>query len=105
MFGQENDISVAVCGSSLISHQVQLLRELGVEELIIGFDKQFQQINDDEFKRWTKKLINIHKKYSPYLTISFLFDKENNLLSYKDSPTDKGKEIFLELFERRIYLK
>ena len=105
MFGQENDISVAVCGSSLISHQVQLLRELGVEELIIGFDKQFQQINDDEFKRWTKKLINIHKKYSPYLTISFLFDKENNLLGYKDSPTDKGKEIFLKLFERRIYLK
>lgn len=104
MFGQENDISVAVCGSSLISYQVQMLRELGAEELIIGFDKQFQQIGDEEFKRWIKKLTNIHKKYSSYFTISFLFDKENNLLQYKDSPTDRGKEIFLKLFERRIYL-
>lgn len=104
MFGVENDISVAVCGSSLINYQVQLLLNLGVEEIIVGFDKQFQKPNDDEFKRWVKKLTNIHKKYSQYATISFLFDKDGDLLSYKDSPTDKGKDIFLKLFERRIYL-
>lgn len=104
MFGVENDISVAVCGSSLINYQVQLLLNLGVEEIIVGFDKQFKEPNDDEFKRWVKKLTNIHKKYSQYVTISFLFDKNGDLLDYKDSPTDKGKDIFLKLFERRIYL-
>ena len=104
MFGVENDISVAVCGSSLINYQVQLLLNLSVEEIIVGFDKQFKEPNDDEFKRWVKKLTNIHKKYSQYVTISFLFDKNGDLLDYKDSPTDKGKDIFLKLFERRIYL-
>lgn len=104
MFGEENDISVAVCGSSLINYQVQLLLNLGVEEIIVGFDKQFQKSGDEEFIRWTNKLTNIHKKYSQYVNISFLFDKDGDLLDYKDSPTDKGKDVFLKLFERRIYL-
>ena len=102
-FGEENDITVACCGSSLISYQVQLLLSLGVEEIIIAFDKQFKEIGDDEFKRWTKKLMDIHKKYSSYATISFIFDKKNKL-EYKDSPIDKDKEVFLELFNKRIYL-
>lgn len=102
-FGEENDITVACCGSSLISYQVQLLISLGVEEIIIAFDKQFKEIGDDEFKRWTKKLTDIHNKYSKYAIISFMFDKWN-LLDYKDSPIDKDKDIFLKLFNRRIFL-
>ena len=102
-FGEENDISVAVCGSSLISYQVKVLLSLGVEEIIIAFDKQFKEVGDEEWKRWTKKLKSIHKKYSPYVQISFLFDKWN-LLDYKDSPIDKGPDIYLELFKKRIIL-
>lgn len=103
MFGEESDITVACCGSSLIAYQVKLLLSFGVEEIIIAFDKQFQKIGDDEFKRWKRKLIDINKKYSSYATISFMFDKWD-LLEYKDSPIDKGKDVFLELFERRIIL-
>lgn len=102
-FGEDNDISVACCGSSLVTYQVQLLLSLGVEEIIIAFDKQFKELNDDEHKRWVKKLKGIHEKYSMYVQISFLFDKWN-LLRYKDSPIDRGKEIFLELYNRRIML-
>ena len=100
-FGIENDISVACCGSSLIAYQVKLLLDLGVEEIIIGFDKQFQEFNDDEHKKLVKNLKNIHKKYGAYVHISYMFDKWD-LLGYKDSPIDKGKEVFLELFKRRI---
>lgn len=103
-FGEENDISVACCGSSLITYQVKLLLSLGVTEIVIAFDKQFQKIGDDEFKRWTKKLKDIHKKYSPYVTISFMFDRTGTKLQYKDSPIDRGKEVFLELFKERIFL-
>ena len=100
-FGIENDISVACCGSSLIAYQVKLLLDLGVEEIIIGFDKQFQEFNDDEHKKLVKNLKNIHKKYGAYVHISYMFDKWD-LLGYKDSPIDKGKDVFLELFKRRI---
>ena len=67
------------------------------------FDKQFQQIGDSEFKSWTKKLKDIYKKYSPYVKITFMFDKEN-LLEYKMSPIDNGKDVFLELFNKRFSL-
>ena len=103
LFGIENDLSVAVCGSSLINYQVQLLLDLGVEEVVIAFDKQFKEIGDDEWKLWTKKLQELHKKYSPMTQISFMFDKWN-LLGYKDSPIDCGKDIFLELFNKRVVL-
>lgn len=102
-FGMENDISVAVCGSNLINYQFNLLTDLGVKEIIIGFDKQFKEIGDDEWEVWTKKLTDIHTKYSPYCNISFLFDKQN-LLGYKMSPIDAGKEIFMKLYKDRIRL-
>ena len=102
-FGGNADISVAVCGSNLINYQVQLLLSLGVEEICIAFDKQFQEIGDDEWKRWTKKLKELNRKYSPLVQISFLFDKMN-LLGYKDSPIDRGPEIFMQLFKERIVL-
>ena len=102
-FGIDNDISVAVCGSSLTAYQVELLQSLDVEEIVIAFDKQFQEIGDKEFKGWTKKLKEINKKYGILTRISFMFDKWN-LLGYKDSPIDRGPEIFIQLFERRIML-
>lgn len=102
-FGISADISVAVCGSSLTNYQVNLLMELGIDEICIAFDKQFQEIGDEEWKKWKEKLTNINNKYSSMIKVSFLFDKWN-LLGYKDSPIDKGPNIFQELFKRRVIL-
>ena len=102
-FGKENDISVACCGSSLITYQVQLLLSLQVNEIVIAFDKQFKEIGDDEWKKWTEKLKGFHKKYGSLVQISFMFDKQN-LLDYKASPIDHGKEVFMKLFKERISL-
>lgn len=102
-FGEENNIAVASCGSALINYQVKLLLSLGVKEIIIAFDKQFKEIGDDEWKRWTKKLKDINMKYGKECQISFMFDKWD-MLGYKDSPIDKGPDIFMELFKRRIIL-
>lgn len=102
-FGIDNDLSVAVCGSSLINYQVQLLLSLGVEEIIIAFDKQFQKIGDEEWKKWTKKLRDLHKKFGSLVQLSFMFDLKNNI-GYKDSPIDCGKETFIKMFNERVVL-
>lgn len=102
-FGIENDNSVACCGSNLISYQAELLLSLGVQEIVIALDRQYQEIGDDEWKNWTKKLYNLHYKYGKYVQISYMFDKEY-LLGYKDSPIDAGIDVFLELFKKRIIL-
>ena len=102
-FGMENDISVAVCGSSLSNYQIQLLLDLGIQELIIAFDKQFKKLNDEEHLNWVRKLKEINKKFKKYVNISFVFEKED-LLEYKMSQIENGTEIFLTLFEKRISL-
>lgn len=103
-FGENNDITVACCGSNLLSHQVDLLLSLGVEEIIIGFDKQFKKIGDDEWKRLTANLKKLHQKYGAKVQISYLFDKED-ILEYKMSPVDAGKEKFLQLFKERVRIE
>ena len=103
-FGTENDISVAVCGSNLINYQVEILKSLGIEEIIIAFDKQYQEYKDKEYIKWEEKLINIYKKYGGFIQISFILDIDC-LLGYKDSPVDKGPDIFLELFNNRKEVK
>ena len=103
MFGQKNNIAVAICGSSFISYQAWLLINLGVEEIIVGLDKQYQEFNDGEHKKLVHNLKQIHKKYGQFVKISYLFDKED-LLNYKDSPTDRGKDIFMELYKKKVNL-
>ena len=102
-FGLENDISVACCGSSVSAYHIQMLLDIGVEEIIIALDRQFQEIGDDEFKRLKANLIRLHNKYKNYVNISFIFDKKM-ITGYKSSPTDGGPEKFLQLFKERIIL-
>lgn len=102
-FGRENDISVACCGSSVSSVQMSILLNLGVKEIVIAFDRQFQKKNDEEFKHLVKNLKAINTRYGQYTTISFMFDTED-MLPYKASPIDCGPEIFLDMFKKRIIL-
>lgn len=103
MFGQDNNIACAICGSAFIQYQAWLLIQLGVEEIIIGLDKQYQELNDKEHKKLVKNLKQIYNKYGHYVKVSFLFDK-GHLLDYKDAPTDKGKNTFMELYKNKINL-
>ena len=102
-FGLENDISVACCGSSVSAYQIQMLLDAGAEEIIVAFDRQFQNIGDEEFKHLKTNLLRLRNKYKNFATISFIFDK-NMITNYKASPIDEGPEKFLQLFKERIIL-
>ena len=100
-FGTKSNICVAVCGSSISQYQFQLLLDLGVKEIVLGFDKDFQEMRGKEYDDVVKKIDNIYNKYKNRITISVLFDKWN-LLGYKASPLDCGKEAFLYLWRNRV---
>lgn len=102
-FGWENNISVACCGSNLSSYQIQLLKSIGAKEIIVAFDRQFQEIGDKEYKHLVKNLTKINNKNNQSILISFIFDK-NMITNYKASPIDEGPEKFLKLFKERIIL-
>ena len=102
-FGYDNNICVACCGSNIVNYQIELLLSLGVQEIIVAFDKQFKEPGDTEWQKLTANLTNIHNKYGKYAQVSYMFDKEDKL-EYKASPFDAGQDVFMYLFERRVTL-
>ena len=77
--------------------------ECGAEEIIVAFDRQFQEIGDKEFKHLKSNILKLHNKNKNYIKMSFIFDKKM-ITGYKSSPIDEGKEKFLQLFKERIIL-
>ena len=102
-FGWENNISVACCGSNLSAYQIQLLIDNGAEEIVVAFDRQFQEIGDKEFQRLKANLLKLYEKYKNFVKITFIFDSKM-ITGYKSSPVDEGPEKFLQLFKERIVL-
>ena len=101
MFPMDN-ISLALSSSSLSNFQVKRLVELGVEEVVIALDKEYKDYDSNERRIYEIKLKKtIIDRLKPYFMVSVIMDKDN-LLGYKQSPTDHGKDVFLELYKNRI---
>lgn len=95
--------STAAFGMKFSRHQFEALMELGVEEIIIAFDKQFKERNnfDNEYYNMFNLFDRISSNYEPFgVKITYMFDLDDDL-EYKDSPIDKGIEIFHKMFSER----
>lgn len=98
IYPNEN-FSVATLGKKITLDQLNLLLKLKPSEVILAYDKDYR--NEKERKQKIEeyeKIINILK---PYFACSILVDY-NNKLDYKDSPIEKGKEVFEELIKIRL---
>ena len=97
--------TVACCGSNLNKFQVSLLTNiLGANEITIAFDKEYEDWHSEEAQEYRRKIENMCKKYKGQATFYYIWDMYN-LLGLKDSPFDKGKEIFEELYKHRIRVR
>ncbi len=101
-----NGFGVGVCisGSSFSDRQLDLIKNLPIEEVIIALDKEYEQIGDDLERYYAQKIEKtMADKLKPYFSVSVIWDKKG-LLNMKDSPTDRKKDTWLELFRNRISL-
>lgn len=100
----DQSIGLCVSGSSLTVYQLEILKKLEIEEIVIAVDKEFNNIGDEDEKLYASKIEKVFKnKLSPYFRVSVLWDM-NNALNLKDSPTDRGKDTFLQLLQNKIYI-
>lgn len=99
--GVKNNISVGMCGSTLSNYQFNLLLDAGAKEICIAVDRDFKELYDDEYFKVLKKMEKMYQKYSPSCNISFMFDTKG-LTGYKMSPTDCGRNIFMDLWRERL---
>lgn len=104
-FGIENNFTLALCGCAKVSNtQRDLLLELGVEEVIIALDRQYEVVGSEEYNEWLKHLrIKIINPLLPYFRVAVLWDTKDTL-KYKQSPTDVGREVLLKLMKEKIYI-
>lgn len=101
---ENGNFSVALSSSSLSNFQVEILKELGVEEVIVGLDKEYELYGSDEEKMYARKVRkSIINKLTNFFNVSVIWDR-SNLLSLKQSPTDRGYEVFKELYDNRIFI-
>ena len=94
-FGHYNNISVASCGSNISQYQIDLLISRGANKILIAFDKEGEDWAEKE--KYYNKLESICKRYKNKVQMGFIWDSQD-LLELKESPIDKGKEVFLELY-------
>lgn len=110
-FYGEFNFTCAVCSSNITNSQRDLALSLGVEEVFIAFDKfrarkeeESEELYNERLIEYQERLIKFGKKFAPYARVYILYDCDN-LLDYKDSPVDQGKEVLEYLMKNKIEIK
>lgn len=107
----EDAFVVATCGFNISNWHRDMILSLGVEEVILGYDKdyeptEFENYNPDgeEFKkyeRFVNRIYSLAHKFTSYCRTYVLWDNLG-LLDKKMSPFDKGKEVLETLMKNKI---
>lgn len=103
-YGVDNCFCVATCGSSLSQDQINLIMQLGVTEVIIGYDREFEgKFGDPDTEAYEQKLLKLVKPLTLYFNTYVIMDYDH-LTPYKASCTDCGKEILETLMKQKRYI-
>lgn len=99
----ETNIGLALSSSNLSKFQIEILKSLGVEEVIVALDKEFDTLGSNEEIMYRKRIMKtiLNRLKAEGFMVSVIWDSFN-LLSRKDSPTDKGKTTFDKLLSSRF---
>jgi DNA primase len=90
-WGFHNTVSAET--SKLNEYQIELLIRMKVRDVVIAFDKDVQMKKIRECTELLKRFTNVYVVYDKW-----------GLLEDKDSPCDRGQEVWQTLYDRRMRL-
>jgi hypothetical protein len=102
MFTQNK--SIALGGSTFSVYHGHLLKELGVEKIVLGFDNDWHE-NGNKFYGLEKAIKEGEKIANMGFIVEIMYDYENNLLEDKESPVDKGRKTYSKIYRNRQSLQ
>ena len=103
-FYNGSGIGVAVGGSSFSSKQLDLIKNLPIEEVVIALDKEWEEVGSPLEKYYAEKIKRVFRdKLDPYCNVSVIWDTDGKL-DEKNSPTDKGFDTWKHLWDNRLYI-
>ena len=107
----EDAFVVATCGFNISNWQRDMILSLGVEEVMLGYDKDFipsdfENVSEDDieykkYMRFVNRLYSLAYKFTPYCRTYILWD-DLGLLNKKDSPFDRGKDSLEKIMKNKI---
>ena len=100
MFGDKSYVA-ATCGSSISQTQFNIIRSLRVSKLIYAPDRDYKDPNSFEAEAWFNKQVLKLEPFLLYCQVYLIADTKDRL-GYKDSPTDRGLNTFLQLYDEKI---
>lgn len=96
----EDSFTVATCGSNITRNQIKMILGSGAEEVMIAYDRMYHDASSYEAELYLRKLIKLVAPLVPFITVYLILDNKDRI-PYKQSPTDCGKEILIELMKEK----
>lgn len=93
--------ALAVFGSNISKQHIQLLLELGVNDVVLCMDSDYHQVGDDEFKFFVVKMKKLVAKLKPYFSVSIVYNNQGYDM-YKCNMMDIPYEQTMKLWENRV---
>ena len=91
------NLGLAVGGHNISKYQAHYINTLQPKEIVVAFD---EGISEEELKYVSKQLLPKNGIYK--YKVGYIFDGGGNVLipGSKNSPTDQGKDAFIQLYKR-----
>lgn len=93
--------TLAVFGSNISKRQIELLLELGVNEVTVAFDSDYRVVGDDDFRFFVAKIKKIASKLTPYFS-TFVCYNNQGYEGYKYSLMDFTDEQAKKIWDARV---
>lgn len=98
---EDESFVVAVCGNNITKTQIKMMIDLGVEEVLIGFDRDYHRPDSFEAELCLTKIMKKALPLTRYFRVALVLDNKDRL-PYKGSPTDCGVEVLNELMDEKM---
>lgn len=95
------DNALAVFGSNISKQHIQLLLELGVNDVVLCMDSDYHQVGNDEFKFFVVKMKKLAAKLKPFFNCSIVYNNQGYDM-YKCNMMDMPYEQAMKLWESRV---
>lgn len=98
--------AVSIGGSNVSIYQVELLKKMGVETVVLALDNDYSLLPKengkyDKYFGLYKMLKEANKLSAKGFAVEIVYDWEQEFLENKDAPIDKGREVWNKLYRNR----
>lgn len=92
--------SIAIGGSSFSEYHSRILKDAGVEKIILAMDNDWND-DGDRFYGLKKMIKEGYKIKDMGFEVELIYDWDGDLLGNKDAPIDRGRQIYSKLYRER----